>query len=563
MKFKNSIYVSLVIITMLMGYSAEGLADSLEVAYREGKLPPGIIPPSLQEPKSDAISNIVVTPIEQDQNFVESRTSNAATCSNLNQVSYDYTHSNFFSMDANPQVVWPGALIQSGTIVNGNPAVIPLYASLRNPVQVGIGLATGSTSASYTTVTDPTALTVSSELNTLIHDYITAGSFNSSFDVSIKRIRSESELQVAVSAGYSGPSINASGNFNLDLSKNKTFYAVTLKQQYFKTTVTPQQGLIGEYGWYKNSVQPEDLSSYITNFSSNIETNPAGYVSEVTHGRLITIVYESSSSALDLEAALKFSYQGTGTATADATAKYKSTLSNSSAQVKSLGGDALSGITLALNPTDVDALKTFMLAGSTPTTANPGYPISYKVVKIHNNGNLTTTERVTYSECDDEEHEIYLSLRTGARHSSYQSSGVYGWGTIQIYNDVLNKWEYVKENNQRMSLQWWQYGGFKNAYTSYNLNRGEFIRAPIRAKHNQWFRIVSYSLQDCCQKGYGYANFVYNGIDKQWQALHFNEEYGKEGMADILTETPGQYRTKQRLSNGSLITTVYNIFAKE
>jgi thiol-activated cytolysin len=135
------------------------------------------------------------------------------------------------------------------------------------------------------------------------------------------------------------------------------------------------------------------------------------YVSSVTYGRIFYLLFESNTSSMDLEAAVRGSYSG-GAVSADATAtaKWKKTIDEASIRAYGLGGNAASAIAaatgwdIATGSTAVsqhDAIKKFLTEGATFDKDNPGVPISYTIRYLEDGSQvrLALTTEYTAKNC--------------------------------------------------------------------------------------------------------------------------------------------------------------------
>ncbi|CAM1340745.1 thiol-activated cytolysin family protein [Tenacibaculum amylolyticum] len=481
----------------------------------------------------DGISNLFVNKIKDEtagKGLVE------ANCT-TEEVSFDKTDSDFFLINPNGSLLWPGNVVGARTIQDGAPTSVPIYGDARNDLEIGLTVISGTAASTSTVVKSPTPGTVRNQLNSILNNYYNSGaSFPASFEVSIQRIHNTSDLQFALNAGYSGFGVDVAGQLGLNFSQQKTRYAVTLKQRFFTATVTPKAGLIGNNGWFNNSVVPSDLENYVTDYQNVTpeNANPSAYIESVTYGRLFTLIYESSESARNVEAALQFAYKGgIGSITADAESKYKETLNTASVRVKQIGGNAQTGITAGLQAIagNLDGVKSFLEKGANVSATNPGYPISYKVNYISNNRPFKVTSNVSYTQrnCD------LISRRTirfnpDAVQLNYYvydhgTSGleIGGWFKVQKHNKDLNEWYDIHSMDwgygfEHVSLDFYKYSQWYPIR-----NQSAFIDFEVDEINGERFRIVSI-FRECdsqCtvlpgQDGTAVNSYEYNSERKAW-----------------------------------------------
>ena len=130
----------------------------------------------------------------------------------------------------------------------------------------------------------------------------------------------------------------------------------------------------GAAGVFDKEVTAEDLMPYAA------AGNPPVYVSGVTYGRIFYILFESSASSLDLEAAVKGSYSGPSiSGSVAASASWKTTINQSTVKAFGLGGNAELAINAVTGNDQFEKIRTFLVSGANFDKQNPGVPISYTI----------------------------------------------------------------------------------------------------------------------------------------------------------------------------------------
>ncbi|MCF2875096.1 MULTISPECIES: thiol-activated cytolysin family protein [unclassified Tenacibaculum] len=529
----------------------------------------------LNENIPDGISNLEVKEIK---NNLASRSEVEANCVEK-EVSFDKTDSNFFLINPNGSLLWPGNIVALRSIQNGAPTSVPFYGEDRNSIEIGLDVISGTAASTSTVVGSPSPGTVRNELNRILGNYYDSGaSFPAAFEVSIERVHNASDLQFALKAGYSGYGVDVAGELGINFNEQKTRYVVTLKQRFFTATVTPKAELIGKRGWYNSNVTPNDLAPYVTDFKSevsNVDMNPAGYVESVTYGRLFTLIYESSESARNVSAALNFAYKGAiGSVTADVSTKYSQTLQNTTVKVKQIGGDAQPGITAGLRAMagDLNAINAFLEKGANVSRTNPGYPISYKVNYVSNNSPFKVVSNVKYTQRNCE-----LVTRRRVRFNptavlldyysyDHNTSGleIQGWFKVQKYDRDLNQWYDV------VSSFWWGYGvehtqrdyyKYSNSYSI--LGGSRFVDFDIDEINGERFRVVS-TARECdatCtvlpNGGVAPVFYEYSAASKTWTG-----HGGRPGASNTILDALDWNRQHVFVNkvDGSTLNIFYNIY---
>ncbi|WP_375605028.1 thiol-activated cytolysin family protein [Flavobacterium davisii] len=345
-------------------------------------------------PKSELqISKKILFPSSNERGY--------SSCKTIEE-GYNKTFDNFSKLGSGSHLLWPGNLIQGGTVVSGNLASIPIDESGRNKIEVKVDAFSSNLSKpSSLVIENPTPGKVQSALEKIIDGYYTSGTkFSANYAVEIQRTYDSKQLQVALGVGYTGPAVGLSASLGINFKKNKTYYAVTLKQKFFNVSVSAKPGLQGDFGWIKMDYPKAEFDKYIG------ANNPAAYIASVTYGRLYTLVYESDENSFEMEQALNFAYKNPGAKiTVDQKLKYASTLQNTKVYAKQLGGNATGGLDAAFGAFagNFEKVREFVVNGAEVSKENPGYPIEYTAVNIESNLDVTINVNgvSTYSECQE------------------------------------------------------------------------------------------------------------------------------------------------------------------
>ncbi|CAA7196674.1 thiol-activated cytolysin family protein [Chryseobacterium potabilaquae] len=295
--------------------------------------------------------------------------------------------------------VWPGSIVYKKSIMEGDLKPIIVSSQKRNKIEVklnGLLVPTSTTQKSYRIVNNPRSTTVQEAIGDILADYFASGtSFPANYTVEIQRVSSTRSLEAGLDIGYTGATgIGAGAAFNLSFDINKTYYAVTLKQEFFTAQVSPLN-LQGEEGWYTQDVSASTIQN-------------SAYITAVSYGRVYTLLYESNEEGKKVEEALKFAYQTPlSNITASQKMAYASTLKNSNIKIKQSGGDAKLGIDVASDPEKIHA---FLEKGADVSRNNMPAIIEYKAndTQTHESITYTIDTDVKYKECNDNEYSLVL-----------------------------------------------------------------------------------------------------------------------------------------------------------
>ncbi|WP_064967314.1 thiol-activated cytolysin family protein [Tenacibaculum ovolyticum] len=514
-------------LTMLVSCNEEEAFDNKSLKASKSQF--------LNEDIPDGISNLIIKEITQQNGSLRSEVETNCV---EKEVSFDKTDSDFFLINPNGSLLWPGNVVGARSIQDGAPTSVPFYGEDRNSIEIGLDVISGTSASTSTVVPNPTPGSVRNELNRILGNYYDSGArFPAAFEVSIERVHNSSDLQFALKAGYSGSGVDVAGQLGINFSDKKTRYVVSLKQRFFTATVTPKAELIGNRGWFNTSVTPEDLTNYVTDYKdnvSNVNMNPASYIESITYGRLFSLIYESSESARDVSAALNFAYKGAiGSVNADVSTKYNQTLQNTTVKVKQIGGDAQPGITAGLSAMagDLKAINTFLKEGANVSRTNPGYPISYKVNYVSNNSPFKVVSNVKYIQRDCElvsrKKVRFNPLTVSTNYWGYDhgTSGLELFGTLSVqkFNKATNSWYSIGSSiNWGFSNEHWVRDFYKFNTTKNIWNRSKSIDFDVDQVNGERFRVVSVAGEAddsyVVQKDGGTAAIIYeyNAEKKEW-----------------------------------------------
>ncbi|PKV48383.1 thiol-activated cytolysin [Aquimarina sp. MAR_2010_214] len=499
----------------------------------------------LNEDIPDGISDFVIT--EQYSTDPNAKTVVEENCMTKN-ISFNQTDSDFFLLDPNSSLLWPGNLLASRSIQEGAPVSIPIYGEDRNPIEVKINVLSGTSASTHRTIPAPTPGKVQDNLNTILNNYYDSGAnFPASFQISIERIHNEQQLQFALGAGYSGPSVDVSGKLGINFNEQKTRFAVTLQQRFFTTSVSPKENIIGQYGWLNNNVAPKRLDPYVTDFKevSADQANPSSFIESVTYGRLYTMIYESTERASEVEAALKFAYNGLGNVNSELNVRYKKIFKNATVKVRQLGGNPADGIASSLSglANNLDKVVEFLAKGAEVSRQNPGYPISYKVNYVKNNRPFKVTQNIRYKvkTCDLVNYEtiridpLTVHLSKGDDHGTHGAE-LFGRLYVEKYDAKNRRWYSVD------GTIYWGYGVEHRTRDYYPLNgkkreigKEQVIDFKVKTGSGQRFRVVS-EVGECdarCRpyidtelpNGRRYITYQYNSQTKKWEDFKRHNPY--------------------------------------
>jgi len=269
------------------------------------------------------------------------------------------------TFDPNSEVIWPGNLLQGGSITKATPDPIVVE---RAAGTFTINLINGSDSTStQKTVNKVNQSNVVSALNTIIAG--NSGAIPANFTYKLQQV--ESQQQLALSMGVNISTLTADFKSKLSFSSEKEYnrFLVDFTQIYYTMIYEKPTG----YGQvFASSVTVDDLLPYMS------ENNPPVYISSVTYGRRFYLLIESTSSVEEMRLSIKASYDAAVTGgSLNSGMKYVSELSELNIKIFAMGGDA--DAALGAFSGDLSTLQNYLQDGGDYFKAAP---LSYVMTSL-------------------------------------------------------------------------------------------------------------------------------------------------------------------------------------
>lgn len=265
----------------------------------------------------------------------------------------------------NVNVVYPGSLLQGGSLNQGTPDIV---AVMRGPGTVSIDLVNGS-NAVYVNLPEVKKSYITQALNDIIdsNNEVMPARFN----MTHTEIKTQEELALELKVDVDAAPAEVGANFELSNEAGTNHYLVSLKQTFF----TMSYDIPYTYDeFFDPSVTPMDLAKYVG------PNNPACYVSDVTYGRVFHLLIESTSSVFKIKAAVNASVTGVPVE-GEIDVNYLSSLENLSVKVISLGG----GVTPTFSAISATTLNSLTTQLGKSSDIQAGVPLSYVVRTVYNN----------------------------------------------------------------------------------------------------------------------------------------------------------------------------------
>jgi len=233
--------------------------------------------------------------------------------------------------NTDPQVMWPGALIQGDSYENGSPLLIPLPH--RAPLDLSIqGLYAEQSSALGVTPTQSSvAQAVNGLLAVAVHDG-TPSTQSIFFNQKEAYSFEQASLKLGFSARYLGSRVKGSLRYSTTSTESTVMANATIRTFTISVDQPPTPSA------FFDGLSSEELEEQIA-LGRMSETNLPVYVASVTYGQIMMFSATSSASTSELKGALSASFNSfAGGGSANLSAEQRDVLAASEITVVTLGG---------------------------------------------------------------------------------------------------------------------------------------------------------------------------------------------------------------------------------
>ncbi|MDB4710330.1 thiol-activated cytolysin family protein [Flavobacteriales bacterium] len=277
----------------------------------------------------------------------------------------------------NSSVVYPGNMLQGGSLKNATPDVIVVD---RAGGTFSIDIISGGWD-----VTATVDEVVKSKVATALNDIVANQAYSSipsNISFSLEEVHTEQQLALALGVDFTAYGVAIASELGFTNSYDYNRVLVKLSQSYY----TMSYDLPANYDdLFAPSVTPENLEPYVG------PGNPACYISDVTYGRVFYLLVESTSSATSISSSINASFSAIPNApSASVNTSYLSSLENLNIKLFALGGDATTTL-YTIGNSNVNNLVTILGAAGDITT---GVPLSY-VCRAVNGNNIVSVNLAT------------------------------------------------------------------------------------------------------------------------------------------------------------------------
>jgi hypothetical protein len=448
----------------------------------------------------------------------------------------------YVTFDPNSDVVYPGSLVQGGSIANATPDPVVVE---RAGGTISIDLLNGSNGV-FVEVDEMSMGKIRQAMNDIIDQNTGIGAARFSYDF----YEVQSRQQLAASLGVNVETLSSSFNADLSFSSDKQYnrFVVKLVQSYYSMSWDLPTGYDKVFA---PDVTAEQLDRYVG------PGNPCVYISTVTYGRIFYLLVESTASREEMRASIDASYKAAvAGGSIDGDVKYVTQLADSRVKAFALGGDPNLALDAVFN-TNYESLRDYLTQGGDIKT---GLPLSYKMRALKDNKTVKVQVATEYTvhDCvpilvagpdplfrflaDEGVTSVDIGVGLGA-----VSKWANAWG--EASKDAVPPWNkycgWLYENDVRgkgdaIGFQWWSEGVASLTFPGQDLRNTDYTLFVVAESR--------------VQPGEGTAYFVWGNTTEAGLALRlgFNDEtvimeHGQgqrlEVTSPVLTQTDYQLYT--------------------
>ena len=372
----------------------------------------------------------------------------------------------------NSSVIYPGNLLQGGSLKNASPDVIVVD---RAAGTFSIDIVSGAWSNSAY-VDEVVKSKVVQAMNDII--YGSSSSIPANISFSMQEVHSEQQMALALGVDFTAYGTALQGNLGFSSNSNYNRVLVKLSQSYY----TMSFDLPASYDdLFAPTVTPQDLQQYVT------PGNPACYISDVTYGRVFYLLVESTSSSSNITSSINASFAALpNSPSANVNASYLSNLENLNIKLFALGGDASTTL-YTISSANVNNLVSVLGAAGDIST---GVPLSYVCRAVNGNNivsvNLATSYDVQFCEPIGPIVGDYGSLPTPVLNLDASDANTSNNGIINYVtgtNIESNRYEvgntYGSNVGGRVVENWPDANGINVASSSDPNNRPVYVNSAV------------------------------------------------------------------------------------
>lgn len=285
------------------------------------------------------------------------------------------------TLNANLQDIFPGALlIGNSNLANGKPT--PLVTKDRSPITITVNL-NGAGNDATRVVENPDYGSVKAAVDDIVKIWGDKG-YKTTAQIKQKEVMVHSANQLEAELGVKGVGDKLGVDFKAIEKGEKQVMIMEYQQVYFDVVVKKTGDVFG------NNTTLDEIKNQVN------DENPPVIVSNVSYGRTVYVMLETSSTELEVKDAFNAVIKGIDISQ---NATYKSIVEKSSFTAYVLGGTAGTGTGIATtkNFDDIRKILNEEAEFGGPDKA-AAYPISYSTAFLRDNAQASVNSTTEYIE---------------------------------------------------------------------------------------------------------------------------------------------------------------------
>ena len=318
--------------------------------------------------------------------------------------SYAPGYSDPILFDPTTDVIAPGMILDGSSITSG--AYRPLVGN-RAPMTIS-----HSANKAEAIIQNPTLSGIRAGIKEL-NEYGGVAPANIAYQETY--VSSREQLGIAVGGNFNGFGAKVQAEFNWDSETVKSRFMIKFTQVYYSIDVNKPSS---PSGWYNNT---PDCQLW--------DVSPV-YVSSVKYGRIGLLLIESEKSKLEVEAALKASYEGFGTHSKfEFSSNYENVWESTNISALLVGGSIDKDVSIGTKEGFIDWINN----GTNYSEDSPGAPVSYLLRYLKDNslskiilaGSFTVRdcEETPFFEINDDDYQDCCPIYNGIGDKDFSGNG--------------------------------------------------------------------------------------------------------------------------------------------
>lgn len=269
-------------------------------------------------------------------------------------------------------LVWPGAIIQGQSLLQGDVAEIKLRHGA-GTVQIGTDLVTGNPKSQAAKIAEPSSASIGDARRDILRKLNPKAS-PGILKTDYQRAHTLREIAVKLGLDVRGGSYGVQLDASYDSSYKSTTVVATIRQTFYVASFDPEG--IGSRAFH-DSVEAAELNTFMGS------GNPPLMIDSVHYGRLIVVTATAKASSEQIRAALKAQWDASSSkGDVRLSAEHRALLEGSQVRVYAIGAVASTLPTTLTDPvTDLDRVYR---EGLNFSLDNPGAPIAFTARHLRN-----------------------------------------------------------------------------------------------------------------------------------------------------------------------------------